>query len=88
MRTKNTKRKKNNYHLFDNGANESKVDHPISKVDMDIVYKSLEEAKATFSRAEQKLFSAQAICNELYKNSDPYKVQRIRQWDNRGEDDV
>ncbi len=55
---------------------------------IDSAYKVLEVARAEFIVAEQKLFAAQAVCTELIKNSDPYKVQRIRQWDNRGEDDV
>lgn len=56
-------------------------------IDMDSAYKALEIAIEEFNNAEQKLFAARALCYELYKKSDPYKVQRQRQWDNRCEDD-
>lgn len=69
---------------------ETRIDNHLSRTieSEDIAYKALEEAWLEFNKAKQKLFTVQAICNELYRNSDPYKVQRIRQWDNRGEDDV
>lgn len=52
-------------------------------VDMDSAYKALEVAIAEFKEAEQRLFAARALCFELYQKSDPYKVHRLRQWDNR-----
>lgn len=49
-------------------------------------YKVLEEAKLEFDKAQQKLFAAQAICFEYYKDSDSYTIHQSQRWDNRCEE--